>query len=148
MADTWQERIRTLIAGLTEPDREGEAREAIRGLIGKIVATPVPTKDKRSTLELMLHGDLAWLVALSLGPDQLTRQQKTSLLQEVSQTQEFLAAVGGFEPSAYRSTIQVMGLTRFGREADSPVESLPVGRAADDLRLVAGTGFEPVTFRL
>ena len=40
MADTWQERIRALIAGLTEPDREGEAREAIRGLIEKIVVLP------------------------------------------------------------------------------------------------------------
>ncbi|WP_240540490.1 MULTISPECIES: hypothetical protein [Paracoccus] len=48
-----------LIAGLTEPDRESEVREAIRGLIEKIVATPVPTAGKRNRLELTLHGDLA-----------------------------------------------------------------------------------------
>jgi len=43
MAETWQERIRALIAGLAVPDGESEAREAIRGLIEKIVAPPVPT---------------------------------------------------------------------------------------------------------
>lgn len=92
MADTWQERIRALIAGLTEPDREGEAREAIRGLIGKIVATPVPTGGKRSTLDLVLHGDLAGILALSLNADQLTGQQKTSCEQEVNQSVGFLVA--------------------------------------------------------
>lgn len=66
MVDNWQERIRALIAGLTEPDREGEAREAIRDLIEKIVATPVPTRGKRMSLELTLHGDLAGILALSL----------------------------------------------------------------------------------
>lgn len=50
MAETRQDRIRTLVRGLTEPDHEGEASEAIRGLIEKIVATPVPTKGKRNTL--------------------------------------------------------------------------------------------------
>lgn len=62
IADNWQERIRALIAGLTEPDREGEAREAIRSLIEKIVATPVPTKGKRMALNLTLHGDLAGIL--------------------------------------------------------------------------------------
>lgn len=59
MADTYHERIRSLIAGLTEPFGQSETREAIRGLIAKIVATPVPTKGKRFTLSLTLHGDLA-----------------------------------------------------------------------------------------
>jgi len=96
MAENWQERIRALIAGLTEPDRDGEARDAIRGLIEKIVATPVPTKGKRMALELTLYGDLAGILALSLGADQLSGQQKTSLLQEVEESAEFLVAGAGF----------------------------------------------------
>ena len=51
---------------------EGEAREAIRGLIEKIVATPVPTKGKRMSLDLTLHGDLAGTLLLSLNADKLS----------------------------------------------------------------------------
>ncbi|WP_017998889.1 recombinase family protein [Paracoccus sp. N5] len=92
MAENWQERIRALIAGLTEPEAEGEAREAIRGLIEKIVATPVPTKGRRMRLELVLHGDLAGILALSLNADRLSGQQKTSCEQEVMESAGFLVA--------------------------------------------------------
>ncbi|WP_323718400.1 recombinase family protein [Paracoccus aminovorans] len=96
MADTYHDRIRAMIVGLTEPDQESEAREAIRGLIEKIVATPVPTKGKRMALDLTLHGDLAGILALSLNADQLSGQQKTSLLQEVEESAGFLVAGAGF----------------------------------------------------
>lgn len=76
MADTYHDRIRAMIIGLTEPDQEGEAWEAIRGLIEKIVATPVPTKGKRMTLDLTLHGDLAGILTLSLNADRLAGQKK------------------------------------------------------------------------
>lgn len=92
MADTYHDRIQSLIAGLSEPFGKSEAREAIRGLIEKIVATPVPSKGKRFTLDLTLHGDLAGILALSLGADQASGQQKTSLLQEVVQSVGFLVA--------------------------------------------------------
>ncbi|WP_249218863.1 zinc ribbon domain-containing protein [Falsirhodobacter algicola] len=82
MADTYHDRICGLIAGLTDPDRESEAREAIRGLIEKIVAMPVPTSEKRSRLELTLHGDLAGILALSLGVELMSGHQKTSCEQE------------------------------------------------------------------
>lgn len=96
MADTYYERIRSLITGLTEPFRKSEARDAIRGLIENIVATPVPTKGKRFTLDLTLHGDLAGILALSLNADLSSEHQKTSLLQEVNQSAEFLVAGTGF----------------------------------------------------
>lgn len=64
-----------MIAGLTEPDQESEAREAIRGLIEKIVATPVPGPGKRNRLELTLH-DLAGVLALSRNANQAIGQQK------------------------------------------------------------------------
>ncbi|WP_253188598.1 hypothetical protein [Rhodobacter sp. 24-YEA-8] len=92
MADTYHDRIRSLITGLTEPFGKSEAREAIRGLITKIVATPVPTKGKRFTLDLTLHGDLAGILALSLNADLASGQQKTSLLQEVDVSVGFLVA--------------------------------------------------------
>ncbi|WP_323717664.1 recombinase family protein [Paracoccus aminovorans] len=102
MADTYHDRIRAMIVGLTEPDHESEAREAIRGLIEKIVATPVPTKGKRMALDLTLYGDLAGILALSLNADRLSGQQKTSLLQEVVESAGFLVAGAGFEPAAFR----------------------------------------------
>ena len=54
-----------------------------------IVATPVPTKGKRSTLSLTLHGDLAGILALSLGADLMSGQQKTSCEQEVMESVGF-----------------------------------------------------------
>lgn len=77
MAETWRDRIGALITGLTDPEQAGEAREAIRGLIERIVATPVPTAGKRMKLDLTLHGDLAGILALSLNADQTSGQQKT-----------------------------------------------------------------------
>ena len=79
MADTYYDRIREMIVALSEPDQESEAREAIRGLIEKIVATPVPTKGKRMALDLVRHGDLAGILALSLNADRLSGQQKNLL---------------------------------------------------------------------
>ena len=92
MADTYHDRVRGLITGLTNPDRESEAREAIRGLIEKIVAMPVPTSSKRRGLEMTLHGDLAGILALSLGADLMSEQQKTSQLREVNESVGFLVA--------------------------------------------------------
>ena len=39
IAETYPDRIRALIAGLSEPEAGGDAREAIRGLIDRIVVT-------------------------------------------------------------------------------------------------------------
>lgn len=97
MADTYHDRIRSLVVGLTDADHETEARNAIRSLIDKIVASPMPTKGKRHTLALTLHGDLAGILGLSLGVDLLPEQQKTSCEQEVNQSVEFLVAGTGFQ---------------------------------------------------
>lgn len=67
------------------------------GLIEKIVATPVPTKGKRMALDLVLHGDLAGILTLSLNADRLSGQQKTSCEQEVMEGAGFLVAGAGFE---------------------------------------------------
>lgn len=44
------------------------------------------------SLELTLHGDLAGILALSLGADQMSGQQKTSCEQEVEESLGFLVA--------------------------------------------------------
>ena len=92
MADTYHDRVRGLITGLTNPDRKSEAREAIRGLIEKIVGMPVPTAGKRCQLELTLHGDLAGILVMSLDLDLMSKQQKTSQLREVNESVGFLVA--------------------------------------------------------
>ncbi len=102
MAIDYQTRIKGLIDGLTDADSEGEAKEAIRSLIEKIVATPVATSGKRHKLDLRLHGDLAGILALSLGVDQLVGQQKTSCEQEVMESVVFMVAGIGFEPMTFR----------------------------------------------
>ncbi|WP_090757226.1 recombinase family protein [Paracoccus chinensis] len=102
IADTYHERIRRLISGLTEPETESEARETIRGLIDRIVITPEPTGGKRMRPRVELHGSLAAILRLSLGVDQVSGTQKTSLLREVEESAEFLVAGAGFEPAAFR----------------------------------------------
>ncbi|MBV0893573.1 recombinase family protein, partial [Paracoccus sp. Z118] len=96
IAETYHERIRSLITGLTEPDAESEAREAIRGLIDRIVITPEPTGGKRMRPRIELQGSLAAILRLSLDADQLSETKKTSCEQEVSASIVFMVAGTGF----------------------------------------------------
>lgn len=64
IADIYHARIRSLVAALAEPDAEGEAREAIHGLIDRIVLTPEPTSGKRMRPRIELHGTLAAILRL------------------------------------------------------------------------------------
>lgn len=96
MAETYHARIKALIEELSEPDGEGDAREAIRGLIEKIVVTPVPMGGKRMEPQWDLHGALAGILALSLGGAGKSGEQKTSCEQEVMQSIEFMVAGGGY----------------------------------------------------
>lgn len=102
MAETYHVRIKALIKQLSAPDGDGDAREAIRGLIDKIVVTPVPTGGKRMEPQLNLHGALAGILALSLGGEGKPAQQKTSCEQEVMQSIVNLVAGVGFEPTTFR----------------------------------------------
>ena len=87
---------------MAEPKAEGEAREAIRGLIDRIVITPEPTGGKRMRPRIELQGSLAAILRLSLGAQGLSGQQKTSCEQEVEESIGFLVAGAGFEPAAFR----------------------------------------------
>lgn len=64
MSETYRERVATLIRGLGEGEGMEEAREAIRGLIEKIVLTP---RAEGPGLTVDLHGALASLLLLATG---------------------------------------------------------------------------------
>lgn len=64
MFETYRDRIAALIRGLADSDGMEEAREAIRGLIEKIVLTP---RAEGPGLTVDLHGALASLLLLATG---------------------------------------------------------------------------------
>jgi site-specific DNA recombinase len=64
MSETYRERVAALIRGLAESEGMEEAREAIRGLIEKIVLTP---RADGTGLTVDLHGALASLLLLAMG---------------------------------------------------------------------------------
>lgn len=64
MSETYRERVAALIRGLAEGEGMEEAREAIRGLIEKIVLSP---RADGSGLTVDLHGALASLLLLATG---------------------------------------------------------------------------------
>jgi len=64
MSETYRERVAALIRGLAESEGMEEAREAIRGLIEKIVLTP---RTDGPGLMIDLHGALASLLLLATG---------------------------------------------------------------------------------
>lgn len=79
------------------------------------MATPVPTKGKRMSLDLTLHGDLAGILALSLNADLASGQQKTSLLQEVDQSVELVAGARSADCFAMSKTVILPGPTTAAR---------------------------------
>jgi site-specific DNA recombinase len=64
MSETYRERVATLIRGLAQQEGMEETREALRGLIEKIVLTP---RTEEPGLRIDLHGALARLLLLATG---------------------------------------------------------------------------------
>jgi DNA invertase Pin-like site-specific DNA recombinase len=112
LSQTYRERVAVLIRGLAEVEGMEEAREAIRGLIEKIVLTP---RADGTGLTVDLHGALASLLLLATGAP----------VHRVAR----MAAGGRNDKSSAGAELQGVDMIE---------ESV----------LVAGTGFEPVTFRL
>ena len=63
MADTYRERLQTLITGLGKPGEFQVAKEALRGLVEQIVLQPSPESGK---LDIFLEGALSGLLTLAL----------------------------------------------------------------------------------
>ncbi len=67
MADTYRDRVAALIRGLGEEDGLEETREALRGLVEKIVLIPQGGENGETSLDVDLHGALAGLLQLATG---------------------------------------------------------------------------------
>jgi site-specific DNA recombinase len=112
MSETYRDRVAALIRGLVEGEGMEEAREAIRGLIEKIVLTP---REDGPGLTVDLHGALASLLLLATG----------------APTHQVARMASGAQNAKSSAGAELQGV-------DIACKSV----------LVAGTGFEPVTFRL
>ena len=98
MAESYREKVGLLIAQLQNPDGMLEAKEALRGLIDRIVLTPQPEGGK---LGIHLEGALAALLLLSTG----IKQQKgqSGKTQAIDCIEELVLVAGvGFEPTTFR----------------------------------------------
>jgi len=98
MAETYREKVSALIARLQEPDSTPEAKDALRGLIDRIVLMPTAPDGK---LAIHLEGVLAALLRLSLGGK--SNQGTGSESQAVESISELVLVAGvGFEPTTFR----------------------------------------------
>ena len=129
MARTYRDRIGQLIRGLADAERMDDAKEALRALIEKLELVPVTAEASETGkpgLAIHLHGALASLLRLACG---LPVHEVSS---EAPQTQ-----------TAPRVAGRVVQNNAQSGEVD--LQSIDM---IEELVLVAGTGFEPVTFRL
>ncbi|MBM2295189.1 zinc ribbon domain-containing protein [Sulfitobacter pseudonitzschiae] len=98
MAETYREKIGALIARLQEPDSMPEAKDALRGLIDRIVLSPTAPDGK---LSIHLEGALAAL--LRLGSGGKSNQGPGSESQAFEYNEELVLVAGvGFEPTTFR----------------------------------------------
>ena len=67
MAAAYRKRVGQLVRGLSEPEGQEEAKEALRALMAKIVLVPVEEADGSTRLAIDLHGALASLLRLATG---------------------------------------------------------------------------------
>ena len=98
MALTYRDKVGALIDQLGKPEDMAEAKEALRGLIDRIVLTPNATTGK---LDIMLKGALSGLLALALGCKR--KKGLTPEDQAFDNVSELMLVAGvGFEPTTFR----------------------------------------------
>ncbi|MDO6617371.1 hypothetical protein [Pacificibacter sp. 1_MG-2023] len=98
MAETYRDKISDLISQLQEPDGMLEAKDALRGLVDRIVHTPTEPEGK---LSVHLHGALADLLSLSLGVKR--KKGLSDKTQAIDNIGELVLVAGvGFEPTTFR----------------------------------------------
>lgn len=129
MARTYRARIGQLIAGLSEAERMDEAKEALRALIQKVELVPISAEESatgKPGLAIHLHGALASLLRLACGLP----------VHEV---------VGSATQMQKAPRVAGHGGANNAHQGDAQYQHVDFSA---ELVLVAGTGFEPVTFRL
>ena len=129
MAKTYRARIGQLIAGLSDSERMDEAKEALRALIEKVELVPVSVEESETGkpgLAIHLHGALASLLRLACG---LPVHEVVGTASQMQKAPREAGREGASSPRPEGTESQNIDI--YG-----------------ELVLVAGTGFEPVTFRL
>jgi hypothetical protein len=169
MGTRYKEAIKNLIVSLNSDSSRMQASAILRSLVDYVLFTPHPTEGR---LVIDLVGDLAGILAIASNGDKKAVSAELSELQPV-QTDEAAATLGntkapisgGLDASllalvagerfARQSTNEDGGFNKVDQttQVNSPESSgngkTPPKRGFHILpALVAGTGFEPVTFRL
>ncbi|RPE72196.1 DNA invertase Pin-like site-specific DNA recombinase [Pacificibacter maritimus] len=98
MALTYRDKVGAMIDQLGKAEDMAEAKDALRGLIDRIVLTPNATTGK---LDIMLKGALSGLLALALGCKRTKGLSGDT--QAIDNIEELVLVAGvGFEPTTFR----------------------------------------------
>jgi site-specific DNA recombinase len=143
MGERYAEAVSGLIASLNDPEHRPESAGIVRALIEKIVLTP---NEERTALVVDLHGDLAGILQMSANKEKGRALEPRDRLElskrkEIEQIESVVDPLGtgseyGYAPS---KDTMVAGACN--------ALNLPDGKLCK-VKLVAGVGFEPTTFRL
>ncbi|MES9993990.1 MAG: recombinase family protein [Candidatus Thiodiazotropha sp.] len=103
MAERYRREISDLRNALNQEETRGEAHEALRGLIEKIVLTPAPETDE---LTIDLHGSLAGILSIASQETSMNYRNEKRLRQvasndNLSEPSVELVAGAGFEPTTF-----------------------------------------------
>jgi site-specific DNA recombinase len=160
MANRYHMEIRNLVASLNDPAAKAQAAMILRTLIDKVVLTPKAGK-KELTIDLI--GDLAGILSIATSRERGAVEADLSKLQPVQQSggaENPLAdqSPDGKKPQKTAVSANILAMVageRFGRRglsnpfSEAEKQKTPVSRGFEASEaMVAGTGFEPVTFRL
>ena len=101
MGKRYREQVSELVAALNNDDNRAETTEILRGLIDKIVLTPVANALKGVSIDL--HGALAGILTLAQESQSTgSKRKKASILSNEDLLQVKLVAGVGFEPTTFR----------------------------------------------
>jgi site-specific DNA recombinase len=98
MAEGYREKIGLLIDQLQTPGGMLDAKDALRGLIDRIVLVP---DAETGRLAIHLEGALAALLMLSIGHDKTSRGTQDFQVTDITEELVLVAGVG-FEPTTFR----------------------------------------------
>ncbi|SOC19751.1 hypothetical protein SAMN05877831_11850 [Rhodobacter maris] len=99
LADAWHDRIRALVASVSDPDDEGEMREHIRRLVEKVAIYPVPGSGKRPRPARDLYGALAQILRLGRKGAEAGPKETARIEAGLARTQLWMEIRGGGAPS-------------------------------------------------
>ncbi len=136
MGHHYQKEVKALLKSLNSPDHRYEAADLIRGLIDKVVLTP---REKESGLYIDLKGDLAGI--LTMATKNKTAKEQKELIEQIETISEDLnKPLDETSNTLNTNDLQVQDMLVAGGRTNLSGDGV--------LKMVAGAGFEPATFRL